>query len=89
MTVVIVLLEDKCLWCSEKITGTLELVGSRSRTDGDFAADHAVDEQSGGANRVLKAINASGTCRSCGTGFFYKIFSVMQMRARDDSSPKR
>ena len=82
VAVVIVLLEERCLWCSEKLTGTLELLGDRSRTDGDFDGEHGADVQSGGADRVLKAINASGTCRACGTAFLYKAFSVIQMRAK-------
>ena len=78
---VIVLLEEKCLWCSEKLTGTLELLGERSRSDGDFDGEHGVDVQCDGSDRVLKAINASGKCRACGTTFLYKAFSVMQVRA--------
>ncbi len=83
---VIVLLEEKCLLCSEELTGTLELKSAQSRSDGDFDKEHAVDVQSSGSDRVLKAINVSGECRACGTQFFYKAFSVMQMRAKGKPS---
>jgi len=85
--VVIVLLEEKCLWCSEKLTGMIELLSEHSRTHGDFDGEHAVDVQSASNDRVLKAVNASGSCGSCGTPFFYKAFSVMQMRARGEMAP--
>lgn len=83
---VIVLLEEKCLWCSESLTGTIELYIDHSRTSGDIDGEHAVDVQNAGSDRVLKAINASGTCQSCGTPFFYKAFSVMQVKARGQQS---
>ena len=85
-SLVIVLLEEKCLWCSEELTGTLELTSVESRSDGDFDKEHAVDVQSGGSDRVLKTINVAGECRACGTQFFYKVFSVMQMRAKGKPS---
>jgi hypothetical protein len=87
VTVVIVLLEEKCLWCSEIVTGTIELRAENSRTHGDFEDEHGIDVQNAGNDRVLKAINVSGVCRGCGTPFFYKAFSVMQMKARGDMTP--
>jgi len=86
LIVVIVVLEEKCLWCSEKLTGTIELLSEHSRTHGDFDGEHAIDVQSAGNDRVLKAVNASGSCGACGTPFFYKAFSVMQMRAQGEMS---
>ena len=84
---VIVLIEEKCLWCSEKLSGTIEIGASQSKTSGAFDSEHAVDVQSAGSDRVLKAINANGTCSACGTPFSYKAFSVMQMRARAEATP--
>ena len=84
---VIVLLEEKCLWCSEVLAGTIELRSDKSRTHGDFDGEHGIDVQNAGNDRVLKAINVSGVCRGCGTPFFYKAFSVMQMKARGDITP--
>lgn len=79
---VIVLLEERCLSCSEILTGTLELLGDASRTGGDFSTEHAIDVQSGGADRILRAINASGECPSCHAPFSFKTFSVMQTDTR-------
>ena len=84
---VIVVMEEKCLRCSERISGTIELLAERSTTHGDFDGEHGVDVQSAGSDRVLKAINASGACPACGTPFFYKAFSVMQMQGREQMAP--
>lgn len=86
---VIVLLEETCLWCSERLSGTIELDAGSSRTSGDFESDHAVDVQNAGADRVLKAVNATGVCPSCETPFFYKAFSVMQMRAKNEKAQQQ
>jgi len=84
---VIVLFEEKCLLCSTDLTGTIELSGQHSRTNGDFETDHAVDVQHAGSHRLLKAVNATGKCQSCGAIFHYKTFSVMQMRANVEAVP--
>lgn len=60
------------------------MLAEHSRTHGDFDSEHGIDVQNAGSDRVLKAVNASGTCRACGTPFFYKTFSVMQMRSRGE-----
>ena len=83
---VIVLFEEKCLLCSTNLAGTIELGEQHSRTNGDFETDHAVDVQNAGSHRVLKAVNATGRCGSCGAIFYYKTFSVMQMQARAESA---
>ena len=87
MALVIVLFDEKCLVCSSDLAGTIELGERHSRTHGDFETDHAVDVQNAGSNRILKAVNATGRCQSCGTIFYYKTFSVMQMRARVEAVP--
>ena len=84
---VIVVMEEKCLWCSERISGTIELLAEHSRTYGDFDGEHGIDVQNAGSDRVLKAINASGACPACGTPFLYKAFSVMQGKAREGMAP--
>ena len=83
---VVVLFEEKCLWCSAKLAGTIELGEGFSRTNGDFDPEHAVDVQNAGSDRVLKAVNACGRCSACGTLFYYKAFSVMQMRAKAETA---
>ena len=84
---VIVVFEEKCLVCSTNLAGAIELLDKHSRTHGDFETDHAVDTQNAGSNRVLKAVNAIGRCHACGTGFYYKTFSVLQMRAKAEAAP--
>lgn len=84
---VIVLFEEKCLLCSTKLAGTIELGDQHSRTLGDFETDHAVDVQNAGSHRVLKAVNATGRCQACGTVFYYKTFSVMQMQVKAEAVP--
>ncbi len=84
---VIVLLEEKCLWCEARLAGSIEMGDGYSRTSGDFDPDHAVDIQNAGSDRVLKAANASGKCPACGTLFFYRAFSVMQMTAKSETAP--
>ena len=84
---VIVLFEEKCLICSAHLSGTIELSDGHSRTHGDFETDHAVDVQNAGNHRVLKAVNATGRCQACGTVFYFKTFSVMQMQAKAEAIP--
>ena len=79
---VIVLFEEKCMACSNTLSGTIEMGDQHSRTLGDFETDHAVDVQNAGTHRVLKAVNATGRCQACGTVFYYKTFSVMQLREK-------
>lgn len=83
---VVVLFEEKCLWCAAKLAGTIELVDGGSRTSGDFDPDHAVDVQNSGGDRILKAVNACGRCAACGTLYYYKAFTVMQMKSRTETA---
>jgi hypothetical protein len=83
---VIVLLEEKCLWCSARLAGSIEMGEGYSRTSGDFDPEHAVDVQNAGSDRVLKAVNACGRCPACGALFYYKAFSVMQMTAKSETA---
>ena len=75
--------EQKCLNCPVEISGTIQVQAERSYTAGDFDSYHSVDQQSSGADRVMKGISATGTCVACGTSFSYKVFSVMQVRLKD------
>jgi len=75
--------EEKCLNCPVPISGTIQVQAEHSYTAGDFDADHSVDHQTSGVDRVMKGISATGTCRACGASFSYKVFAVMQLRLKD------
>ena len=78
--------EEKCLNCSVPMSGTIQVQADRSYTAGDFDVNHNVDQQSSGTDRALRAVSVTGTCRSCGAPFSYKMFSVMQLRLKDKAA---
>ena len=80
MTMVIVVLEEKCLSCSADISGTIEWTPENSRTMCDFETEHSADFQSHGDYRILKSISVQGTCKTCNASFSYKVLAVMQLR---------
>ena len=83
---VISVFEEKCLNCSVRISGTIQVQDERSYTAGDFDTQHSVDQQSSWSDRVMRSVSTTGTCRACGASFSYKVFAVMQLSLRDKAA---
>ena len=80
MTMVIVVLEEKCLSCSAGISGTIEWARDTSRTMVDFESEHSADVQRQDDHRIVRSISVQGSCRTCAASFSYKVFTVLQTR---------
>jgi len=86
---VISVFEEKCLNCPVPISGTIQVQAERSCTAGDFDPHHSVDQQGYGPDRVMKGVSSTGTCKSCGASFTYKVFMVMQLRLKDTATQQQ